>query len=475
MTNCGAALCGPAVLPERFLLQKILALDRKLAAATSSQHDFRNLLDDYVAELQRTTPLQNDELAAVGAMHLLPWVRFAALQRLVDVAPESESTRDLICWLTHDYDDFVAFEAIRKAGDLRLYRALPELMMIVGPASRRLTVDSGKPVGFGHALVLDAITRIVGLSEDILDELRRIESDAFPEGILSGSEQIYLGREFPERASPSFHDHRGMSRILPGDVLMGIPPSWQGRDNLLDWNGDPADVVPCAEFWMDRHVVTNAQYDAFAASDNASEHRYCHPSEPINKVHWRNTLLDERLGPSHPAAGVDWFDAYAYAKSVGKRLPTEAEWQRAAQGDQSDPYPWGLEFNHRLANSMPCPPFAGWQAIQEWRTRLLALFDAPTGSIPWVISDLGDSPFGIFGTSGNVWEWTLSGYFGGLAAPKDGNRDALDVISDDTSYAVIKGGAWTCLPEQASVAFRGRDLLFDRHMEIGFRCVCDCT
>jgi formylglycine-generating enzyme required for sulfatase activity len=54
------------------------------------------------------------------------------------------------------------------------------------------------------------------------------------------------------------------------------------------------------------------------------------------------------------------------------------------------------------------------------------------------------------------------------------DRDALDVIYDYRSYGVIKGGTWSSLPEQTSVTFRGRDLVLDRHFEIGFRCACRC-
>jgi gamma-glutamyl hercynylcysteine S-oxide synthase len=76
--------------------------------------------------------------------------------------------------------------------------------------------------------------------------------------------------------------------------------------------------------------------------------------------------------------------------------------------------------------------------------------------------------------SGNVWEWPSSSFAGPPFSPSDCNCDALDIIYGQRLYIVIKGDIWSSLPEQISVAFRGRDLALDRHFEIGFRCVFDC-
>lgn len=99
---------------------------------------------------------------------------------------------------------------------------------------------------------------------------------------------------------------------------------------MFDWD-DPVGIRSCGDFWMDVTPVSNAEYDSFVWSEDARLHTYCHPAEPASKLHIRNTVLDTRSDPDHPVTGVDWFDAYAYARSQGKRLPNETEWQRAAE------------------------------------------------------------------------------------------------------------------------------------------------
>ena len=83
------------------------------------------------------------------------------------------------------------------------------------------------------------------------------------------------------------------------------------------------------------------------------------------------------------------------------------------------------------------------------------------------------SPYGVVGLSGNCWEWTAtSNVTGQYLDPQVYDKDLVDVTLDWRSYPVIRGGPWSAHPELTSVAFRGRDLLTDRHFENGFRCVC---
>jgi formylglycine-generating enzyme required for sulfatase activity len=179
---------------------------------------------------------------------------------------------------------------------------------------------------------------------------------------------------------------------------------------------------------------------------------------------------------------VDWFDAVAYAKFVGKRLPTEAEWQRAAQGDVDRAFPWGNEFTDHCAQWIGRVLGERITDVHTWREALLSQHLLPmngeTGTTLTAAVDQrsGISPFGVRGLSGNAWEWTASNFFSrGMTSPDVGERDLLDIVYDWRSYPVIRGGSWSSLPELTSVAFRGRDLITDRHCENGFRCACDCA
>lgn len=436
-------------------------------------------LCDLAACLGTTGPTDVEELAALGAMHPSPWVRQSVLRYLASNHPRAESTGELARWLSHDYEDIVAFAAIDFCGTARLDPALRDLLVIVGPASERLRGRGGKPVGIGHALVLRAIGRIVGSDDPAVIEAS--ESQLFP----GGRAPI----ELADRTDASFHppranryrphSHRHMRRVPGGGVALGPPLAFSAEELLFDWDDCDADrdsILECGSFNLDEHPVTAADYDRFAASEPAWSHPYCHPAEPAGKLHVRNTLLDRRTGPDHPVTGVDWFDAYAYAAWMGKRLPTEVEWQRAAQGDRPRAYPWGDVFDAGRSHCLPPPRVRGVGAVRAWREALLALADGGITETTRPVGIAGSaSPYGIQDMSGNVWEWTTTAFWGDLVEPVDMDRDALDIVYDHHSYAVLKGGAWTSLPEQASSAFRGRDMILDRHFEIGFRCACDCS
>lgn len=402
-------------------------------------------------------------------MHELPWVRVALLQALAVRAPQDDEVQQAVRWLTHDFEDFVAFAAIDLAGALRLSDVLAELFVIVGRASRRTHQDAGKPVGIGHALVLRSIAAIVG--SDSRADLEAVERELFT-GV---DPESYLPQPARDAGAVGSHAHRGMVRVPGGRVLGGPPPAVDPGSLIFDW-GDPGLIGECGDFSMDVMPVSNEEYDAFATSAPAASHTFCHPAEPKGKLHLRNTFLDPRSGADHPVTGVDWFDAYAYARSLGKRLPTEAEWQRAGEGDDRRAYPWGDKFESQRARCRPAPAEPGWAGIRSWRADLLELAERSpaTTTAPRGIPGSA-SPYGVLDLSGGAWEWTSSSFDGPPLSPFQTDRDAIDLIYDQRSYAVIKGGTWTSLPEQVSVAFRGRDLAFDRHFEIGFRCVCDCA
>jgi len=197
----------------------------------------------------------------------------------------------------------------------------------------------------------------------------------------------------------------GLAVLLAGlSVSIGLwffrqPPS-PSRDPLANMVLVPAgpflygpenEVVELPAFYIDRYEVSRAEYAIFLASmRRTSDHSRCHPTEGRDKDHtplgWLRPDLSD---PTFPVVGLDFWDAYAYARWVGKRLPTEQEWEKAARGTDGRLHPWGNEWDPSRCNWGPAP------SVQ--RTLL------PVDSMPE-----GRSPYGCHHMLGNAAEWTDS-------------------------------------------------------------------
>ena len=161
------------------------------------------------------------------------------------------------------------------------------------------------------------------------------------------------------------------------------------------------------------------------------------------------------LDPDEPVVHVSWFEADALARSFGARLPTEAEWEKAATWDQETgsarAFPWGDE-----------PPDAGRANLDHG-----LLGPAPVGAYP-----AGGSPCGALGMLGDVWEWTSTdfhAYDGFVAHPY---REYSEVFFGD-DYKVLRGGSWATRARVATPTFRNWDLPYRRQIFSGVRLAWD--
>jgi iron(II)-dependent oxidoreductase len=169
----------------------------------------------------------------------------------------------------------------------------------------------------------------------------------------------------------------------------------------------------------------------------------------------RSFGAEEPVDPALPACHVSWYEADAYARWAGKRLPTEAEWEKAAACDpasgQSRPHPWGGQpANERVAN-----------------LGQLAFGAAPSGAYR-----AGESPCGMRQAAGDVWEWTASpfgAYPGFRAFPY---REYSEEFFGGP-YRVLRGGSWATQPDAVSNTFRNWDHPQRRQIFAGFRCAAD--
>jgi serine/threonine-protein kinase len=216
----------------------------------------------------------------------------------------------------------------------------------------------------------------------------------------------------------------------------------------------PAHEVTLADFWLDQSEVSNFQYSLCVVSGACTE-----PAQPGSIT--RPVYYGDPEHNQYPIIHVSWVQADQYCAWAGRRLPTEAEWERAARGDDGRLYPWG--------NDAPNPERLNFGASGFGDTR--PILDYASASA---------SPYGIWNMAGNVWEWVADYYDPGYYAvapafdPQGPERSAGPPDACDTGECrVLRGGAWDSTAEQVRVTTR---LLYganDGRDGFGFRCAQD--
>lgn len=226
-------------------------------------------------------------------------------------------------------------------------------------------------------------------------------------------------------------------------VLIPAVNFWMGS---LDSEGDKAEhprhQIYLDAFYMDKFEVTVERYADFMRAKNRSKPNY-----------WDQ--MDSSKHRNLPVVGVDWYDANAHCEWVGKRLPTEAEWEKAARGTDGRTYPWGNERPAaRLAN------FRKGFTVNVYDERL-----APVDSY-----EAGNSPYGFHHMAGNVWEWTADWYDENYYG-KSPERNPKGPSSGQ--YWVLRGGSWGFGPSVVRSADRRRVSPENQDDGLGFRCAQD--
>lgn len=257
---------------------------------------------------------------------------------------------------------------------------------------------------------------------------------------------------------------------LPREVLVPGGPFTMGTSTdpwALD-NERPAHTARVPPFWLDTLPVTNAAYQEFIAGGGYDEPRWWTAEgwRQRRRAGWRAPLFWRREGgtwvrrrfgrleevPAHePVVHVCWYEADAYARWAGRRLPTEAEWEKAARHDpatgRSRRYPWG--------DAEPTPRHAnlGQRHLQP----------APAASHPD-----GASPLGIRQLIGDVWEWTATDFqpYPGFAAFP---YQEYSQVFFGRGYKVLRGGAFGVDPVACRGTFRNWDFPIRRQIFAGFR------
>ncbi len=209
-------------------------------------------------------------------------------------------------------------------------------------------------------------------------------------------------------------------------------------------NEFPDHDVQLDDFAIGKYEVTNHLYARFLeALKKGKTHRYCHESEPANKDHTPSLWKSAKFGgDAHPVVGVDWWDAYAFCKWAGGRLPTEAEWERAARGTEGRQFPWGDEFDPKKC---VCAWF--WAKDDPRYDDVFAQFNdwvkgATQVTLPVDALPEGKSPAGAYNMAGNVAEW-VSDWYGEHYYDTFMDRLARNPQGPDSgTERVVRGGRW---------------------------------
>ena len=227
-----------------------------------------------------------------------------------------------------------------------------------------------------------------------------------------------------------------------GREMVQIP---EGPFRMGGTEGDPDEApehqVYLSSFYIDKKEITQAEYEQFFKMTKRGKPFIPVFEDDIAKITNRDL----------PAIGMSWPDAVAYCKWAGKRLPTEAEWEKAARGEGRRRYPWGEDLGTNRANL---------DGVEDGFKYL-----APPGSF-----EAGRSPYGIYDMTGNVAEWVADTYDEHYYA-KSPFRDPQG--PSEGEHKVIRGGSWRETPHGARIAKRFQAKMWRTDSSIGFRCARD--
>jgi formylglycine-generating enzyme required for sulfatase activity len=216
------------------------------------------------------------------------------------------------------------------------------------------------------------------------------------------------GREITGR------DGAPMVLVPAGEFMMG--------SNDYD-DEKPIHRVSLDDYYIDKYEVTTTRYAAFLQATSRAT-----PSS------WNEA--SQVSDGERPVIGVDWNDADAYCRYYGKRLPTEAEWEKAARGADGRKYPWG--------NEKPTSRHTNFNKCCDWKG--YATLTAVTEH------DAGKSPYGAYDMAGNVWEWTADWYD---KTYYQSSPDRNPTGPSSGSYKVSRGGSWSLDMNNVRAANRG--------------------
>jgi len=320
--------------------------------------------------------------------------------------------------------------------------------------------------------MLGGVVHVVMLGADRMEEMRSLSTynvdDEMSSRIRAAGEDLQLHDQNENKKgnysrSYTVAEAEGLLSAAQWrelDTMIAVPEGVvaMGTDKVpSDEQDRPMHQTHLAAYMIDKYPVTNAQYARFVA---ATGHR--------PPLHWKDGRIPQGE-VMHPVTMVSWFDAKSYAAWAKKRLPTEAEWERAARGADGRRWPWG--------NVMDAARLNTYYSVGH-ATDVTAY---PSGA----------SPYGVMDMAGNVSQWTADDYlpYPGSKAPlemfqgkiavaktaEDRAMKVIDLVSVDARYKVLRGGSWKSDPFSTSSYHRISQWPNLASDFFGFRCAQDVS
>ncbi|MBI5411518.1 MAG: SUMF1/EgtB/PvdO family nonheme iron enzyme [Nitrospirae bacterium] len=258
-------------------------------------------------------------------------------------------------------------------------------------------------------------------------------------GIFQGTSRPPVDPTLPQSTEPAAQPASTNEAPVAEEMIAIAAGSFTRGTTVGGYDEQPERPIHLDAFSIDRYEATNHQYRAFVA---ATGHRKAAPPSRYAKN------MSRMGGVNQPVAYVSWEDAEAYCRWKGKRLPTEAEWEKAMRGLDGRLWPWGNDQNPMASN---------WGAAKDGYEAT-----APVGAFKRDVS-----PFGVADGAGNVMEWVADWY------AEDAYREPVDKNPkgpDHGVYRVMRGGGYTTSGSDVRITSRSKMVPDFRDETIGFRC-----
>lgn len=268
----------------------------------------------------------------------------------------------------------------------------------------------------------------------------------------------------------------GATRIVEGITFVYVPAGeFQMGSN--EFGGEqPVQTMYLDGYWIGQTEVTNAQFRVFMEAGGYTTERYWREEGWVWRVEnqitepewWQNSNFN---GDQQPVNAISWYEADAYSRWLAEtaglsiRLPTEAEWEKAARGPEGRIYPWGDAWDPSRVNycDKRCGETFRWATWADTENDDGFAYTSPVGSYP-----NGASPYGALDMAGNVWEWTGDSYAPDYYAT---SPDRNPTGPDDGSVRVLRGGSWATYPTYLRGAGRNGVTPVVRDNGVGVRVV----
>jgi formylglycine-generating enzyme required for sulfatase activity len=277
-----------------------------------------------------------------------------------------------------------------------------------------------------------ALPEKVAQAKDTLDIANKLglddEQQAFYQLLQEKIQQRH--KQNHAKAASAETQEMPMALVPAGEFIMGSPGGAADEQ--------PVHRVYVDAFFMDKYEVSVGQYAKFLEDTSLEA-----PPD------W--DIMNQPQHQKRPVVNIDWADAVMYCKWAGKRLPTEAEWEKAARGTDGRIYPWGNEFPTRLHANF---------GKTEWNNHAALV---PVGKL-----EDGKSPYGIYDMAGNAWEWVNDWYDANYYKSSPSQNPSGPSSAE---LKVLRGGSWSDTPDDLRSANPHIYEPAIRYHNVGFRCV----